>query len=437
MLKYTLQLMFALPLLALLPGCTLFSDPAPSATPVAGLSLTPSLTSPAPTEAHEPSTESPLTSPPGETFSPRPTLPGPPPTSAPTSTPTDVPAPPTPTPTPATPEPTGPTATPGCPGDLTIYGPAQQPRWFLDQDADGFGQDALVGLPCTDGYVAARGDCDDHNPAIHPGAADADADGVDQDCGGTEGAEPHIGFPFSVYPGVQAALDAAQPGITLWMSGGEYLEHDLTFRGKDLALRGTHPHGTVLNAQGQGRLFEFSSGETPKASLDGLTLTGGQTSDHGAAVYVTDASPTLVDCTFKRNITTSGGGGAYFIGSRSLIIRSTFEQNEALVAGGVSATKSSLIIDSCYFAHNFAAYWGGGLSADGSELTLIRSQFYRNGAKLSGGGADFSGSYLTTVSGCIFEGNTCEGSPVCMQRPASSPITPSGIMKAALPPRSC
>jgi serine protease len=39
-----------------------------------------------------------------------------------------------------------------------------------------------------DGYTVADGDCDDGDPAIHPGATDIPGDGIDQDCSGADAA---------------------------------------------------------------------------------------------------------------------------------------------------------------------------------------------------------------------------------------------------------
>ncbi|MEQ1502143.1 MAG: putative metal-binding motif-containing protein [Myxococcota bacterium] len=58
--------------------------------------------------------------------------------------------------------------------------------WFVDADADGFGDDATaVSADCSPGagYVTLGGDCDDTDAAVHPGATEA-CDGRDEDCDG-------------------------------------------------------------------------------------------------------------------------------------------------------------------------------------------------------------------------------------------------------------
>ena len=64
------------------------------------------------------------------------------------------------------------------------------PKWFIDADNDSYGNPAVFihALTKPDGYVANALDCDDSNPAIHPGVADdPDAGFVDSNCDGIDG----------------------------------------------------------------------------------------------------------------------------------------------------------------------------------------------------------------------------------------------------------
>ena len=62
------------------------------------------------------------------------------------------------------------------------------PTFFADADGDGFGDAARPETLCAavDGFVVSNDDCDDGDSAIHPGADDVPADGIDQDCDGAD-----------------------------------------------------------------------------------------------------------------------------------------------------------------------------------------------------------------------------------------------------------
>ncbi|MCB9689523.1 MAG: putative metal-binding motif-containing protein [Alphaproteobacteria bacterium] len=57
------------------------------------------------------------------------------------------------------------------------------PEWRVDADGDGFGASGVVVHSCqpVEGRVTTKGDCDDADPAIHPGAAEV-CNGIDDDC---------------------------------------------------------------------------------------------------------------------------------------------------------------------------------------------------------------------------------------------------------------
>lgn len=57
--------------------------------------------------------------------------------------------------------------------------------WYADADGDGFGSASGTTIACTQpaGYVSNANDCDDSNPAVHPGAQEI-CNGIDDDCDG-------------------------------------------------------------------------------------------------------------------------------------------------------------------------------------------------------------------------------------------------------------
>ena len=67
---------------------------------------------------------------------------------------------------------------------------------FYDADGDGWGSRSRVACEVGDGWVKRGGDCDEANPAVHPGAREVPGDGVDNDCDGwsPRGLEDLEGF---------------------------------------------------------------------------------------------------------------------------------------------------------------------------------------------------------------------------------------------------
>jgi hypothetical protein len=69
--------------------------------------------------------------------------------------------------------------------DLDVTG---QPTWYTDQDSDGYGADdrSLDACEQPEGHVPNAGDCDDSDPAFHPGAVEDDcSDPNDYNCDGS------------------------------------------------------------------------------------------------------------------------------------------------------------------------------------------------------------------------------------------------------------
>ncbi len=90
-----------------------------------------------------------------------------------------------------------------CDGDVD-ENVADAPQWYQDADGDGYGDPSATTRACAspDGFVANADDCDDTSSGVKPGAVEACANGVDEDC---EPATPDD----CAYTGVDAGGAAA------------------------------------------------------------------------------------------------------------------------------------------------------------------------------------------------------------------------------------
>ncbi len=266
-----------------------------------------------------------------------------------------------------------------CDGDIDE---GVAPEGYLDLDEDGFGSE--VATSCLQPTAPARGDCNDGDPRIHPGATDEDGDGVDQDCGGTSGPDPSVGLEASTFTSIQAAIDASVDGQTVWIGPGRYLEHGVTLEGKAIAVRSTGgAENTVIDAEGQGTVFYGRDGETTRSVLDGFTLTGGSAQE-GGAVYLFAASPTLTHVTVTGNTATSGGG-IFMYQSSPALTHVTVAGNTANAGGGLFVVQGVPILTDVAVKQNRAANAGGGLHLSSATPTLTQVAITGNEAATGGG----------------------------------------------------
>lgn len=281
---------------------------------------------------------------------------------------------------------------------------------WRDADGDGFGSLSDVRCGGATGYVARRGDCNDASSTVHPGAADQAGDGVDSDCGGADGAQPHVGLSSGSLSTLAAALNQATEGTTIWVGPGVYQETGLSFGGRTLQLQSTDmAEKTVVDGNKQGRMFRFVQGETNAAVLDGFTLRRGRMNPgDGGAMYIQNSSPTLKNLVFVDNqaigpsdgSNAGGHGGAVVtIDGSPVFVQCRFEGNRATGLEGPDC------LDGC----TAIGGQGGALMIHGGEVVVGASVFESNVAELAqktGGGAVWTEQGRMNVKGSLFLHNS-------------------------------
>ena len=245
-------------------------------------------------------------------------------------------------------------------------------------------------------------------------AATASVVVVESDChlyvrpGGDDGA---AGTNWATaFATIQAAVDAATLGCTIWVTNGVYtnggraVEAGLTNRvavDKVVTLRSMNgPAFTAIIGQGGPdggagtgavRCVWLASG----ARLDGFTLTNGFTLAAGASekqgggIWAEGSLAVITNCLLVGCGAAGSGGGGY--GGNYLSC--TFRVNSASRGGAVSAAS---LVD-CTVTNNRAGYGGGA-----EYCTLTDCRISRNSATNADGGGVYGG----TLTACLLSGNT-------------------------------
>lgn len=214
------------------------------------------------------------------------------------------------------------------------------------------------------------------------------------------GATQHLVIPGG--DGIQAVIDLAAPGDTLFMlgqfSGPE--NRNLDPGGKDLVYLGV-AGGTLLDGGGE-NVFRFVSGETPATVLRNLTLSGAST----AILCAGTSAPVLEDLVFTGNVGTlaegSGGGALRCEGSAGLRAERCLFTDNAHRVGGVASllgVGEVLFLD-CEFALNDAA-WGGAVYQIAGAARFERCLFRWNTAYPFSDGQGGEGGALLVAGGSI------------------------------------
>lgn len=135
------------------------------------------------------------------------------------------------------------------------------------------------------------------------------------------------------------------------------------------------------------------------AVLDGFTITGATE----AGILNDLGSPTMTNCTFRRNSTEADGGALRSTGGHPTLSHCTFRENSSLSRGGaIHADGGALTLVECHFVAN-AAYVEGGAVSNRCALDMTDCVFEQNVAQT--GGAVIQRYNTLDMTGCRFEGN--------------------------------
>jgi predicted outer membrane repeat protein len=206
------------------------------------------------------------------------------------------------------------------------------------------------------------------------------------------------------FPTIQAAIEAAWSGDIIELSDGVYTgegNRDIDYGGKGVVVRSQSgdPELCIIECSGSSedphRGLNFLSEESPAATVEGVTITGGNAAwggfpgDAGGAILVFSGStPTVRNCILSGNVAAWGGGAVYCYQSGPTFIDVEIVGNSAYIGGGIWSSHSWPDLRNVILAHN-SAYRGGGLASGGTGVgpTLTHTTVAGNS------GAEGSGFY--------------------------------------------
>jgi hypothetical protein len=219
---------------------------------------------------------------------------------------------------------------------------------------------------------------------------------------------------------IQACIDAALSGVDECVVAPGTYHETINFLGKAITVRSSGGRDlTTIDATGiGGSVVTCRSGEGPDTVLDGFTITGGTGTESpffsalGGGMYNGNSSPTVNNCTFRRNtaILVEGGygGGMLNVGGNPTVTNCAFIQNYSFSGGGMSNYESSPTVTNCTFSGN-ASDDGGGMHNLDSNPTVKNCTFSGNTAILIGegygGGMSNHFGSDPSLTNCIVWGN--------------------------------
>jgi thermitase len=228
------------------------------------------------------------------------------------------------------------------------------------------------------------------------------------------------------YPTIQAAVNAASAGDTIWLSDGTYTgsgNRAITYSGKSITVRSENgPNECIIDCENIGRAFTFDSGEDSNAVVDGITIRNGYAGgvvwndQCGGAIHCYNSSPTISNCVFTNNHAINYGGaivlGDLSPSSNSVINNCSFLDNSAQFGGGIHNGKGNQVITNCTFKGNLATYdYGGGVCCwENSHARIENCQFKNNASwNVSRGGAIGCMGAYPLIKNCLFIDNLAMG----------------------------
>ena len=227
------------------------------------------------------------------------------------------------------------------------------------------------------------------------------------------------------YKTIQAAIDAAKSGDTLWVSKGRY-RGPFTMKKQLLIFAEAGPESTILDGGDSVRVFHVEG--VKGGGIVGFTIQNGKSAAGGGIYCVRDTSFIVDDCVFLRNwesglafwacpmvktgnctFRDNKGSALQFNQSTAFIIGGRFIGNVGQGGAGIYLYQTEILIPArqLYFENNRATETvGGAIMVDSSRVTLANCTFKKNSSVVAGGAIGAVEKSFLSVSRCEFIENT-------------------------------
>ncbi|MDD5706936.1 MAG: right-handed parallel beta-helix repeat-containing protein [Kiritimatiellae bacterium] len=211
---------------------------------------------------------------------------------------------------------------------------------------------------------------------------------------------------------IQAAVDAAGYGDTVWVTNGTYTgtgAEVVLLQNKNTALRSVNGClYTIINGGNARRGIRMPHNEAyVNGIVDGFTVTNCNcgTGGSGGGAYLSKG--TIQNCRFTKNTADNHGGGVFAYASGATIRNCVIVGNKTTTySGGGVTLYYDCVAENCLIAGNTAAYLGGGIWPVGGSGVRNCTIVGNTSADNRGSGVGENDNGTTYLQNCIVWDNT-------------------------------
>jgi hypothetical protein len=174
---------------------------------------------------------------------------------------------------------------------------------------------------------------------------------------------------------------------------------------KNLFITGPGANQLTISGGGARRIFRITGIAPALATISGVTIANGNTTQNGGGIYVQNGKLTLISSVVSNNSAPTGGNGIGYGGGIMLdsgsslnVLNSTITGNSSQSFGGGIASPTAngagenITIVNSTISNNTARFGGGVFVSPTTTLTSSNSNFNNNTAAFTGGGIYNRGS---------------------------------------------